>query len=134
VAVVLFLHAPHAGDPVTLAITGALATAMGIQAATARHLSVKDVTTVVVTSTLTGLAADSRFGGGSGTHAGRRFAAVVLILCGATAGAALLHVHAGLGVLVTALLTLGVALAGGTARPQRPNEEAAAEPLTASSR
>ena len=32
---------------------------MGLQAATARHLSVKDVTTVVVTSTLTGLAADS---------------------------------------------------------------------------
>ena len=47
VAVVLFAHAPHAGDPVTLIITGALAIAMGLQAATARHLSVKDVTTVV---------------------------------------------------------------------------------------
>lgn len=116
VAIVLFLHAPHAGDPVTLAITGALAVAMGIQAATARHLAVKDVTTVVVTSTLTGLAADSRLGGGSGKHTGRRLGAVVLILAGATAGAALLHVHPGLGVLLTAVLTLGVALAGGTAR------------------
>jgi uncharacterized membrane protein YoaK (UPF0700 family) len=118
VAVVLFFHAPHAGDPVTLTITGALAVAMGIQAATARHLSVKDVTTVVVTSTLTGLAADSRLGGGKGAHAGRRLGAVVLILAGATIGAALLHVHPGLGVLLTALLTLGVAVVGGAARPR----------------
>ena len=116
VAVVLFFHAPHAGDPVTLAITGALAVAMGIQAATARHLAVKDVTTVVVTSTLTGLAADSRLGGGSGTHTGRRLGAVVLILAGATVGAALLHVHPGLGVLLTALLSLIVAVAGGIAQ------------------
>lgn len=115
VAVVLFLHAPRAGDPVTLAITGALAVAMGIQAATARHLAVRDVTTVVVTSTLTGLAADSRLGGGKGGHSGRRLSAVVLILAGATAGAALLHVHPGLGVLLTALLTLIVAVAGGIA-------------------
>ncbi|MHA7224389.1 YoaK family protein [Arthrobacter sp. RHLT1-20] len=96
VAVVLFAHAPHAphaGDPVTLIITGALAVAMGLQAATARHLSVKDVT-VVVTSTLTGLAADSRLGGGTGARWGRRLGAVVLILAGTTAGAALLHVHA----------------------------------------
>jgi uncharacterized membrane protein YoaK (UPF0700 family) len=93
---------------------------MGIQAATARHLSVKDVTTVVVTSTLTGLAADSRFGGGKGAHAGRRFGAVVLILCGAAVGAALLHVHPGYGVLLTALLTLSVAVAGGIARTPTP--------------
>ncbi len=119
VAVSLFVHPPHAGDPVTLAITGALAVAMGIQAGTARHLSVKDVTTVVVTSTLTGLAADSRFGSRSGAHAGRRLAAVVLILLGATAGAALLHVHPGLGVLLTAVLTLGAALIGGAARERK---------------
>ena len=121
VAAVLFVHAPHGGDPVTLAITGALAVAMGIQAATARHLSVKDVTTVVVTSTLTGLAADSRLGGGKGVHAGRRFSAVVLILAGATVGAALLRVHPGYGVLLTAVLTVSVALAGGIAR-QRAHE------------
>lgn len=120
VAGALFLHAPRAGDPVTLAITGALAVAMGIQAATARYLSVKDVTTVVVTSTLTGLAADSRLGGGSGSHTGRRLAAVVLILLGATAGAGLLHVHPGLGVMLTAVLTLGVALIGGIARERIP--------------
>lgn len=120
VAALLFVQAPRAGAPLTLAITAGLAVAMGLQAATARHLSVKDVTTVVVTSTLTGLAADSRLGGGSGANWGRRLGAVVLILAGATAGAALLHVHAGLGVLLTAVLSLGVAVTGGIARPRTP--------------
>jgi len=129
-AVALFVHPPRPEDLVTLAVTAALALAMGLQAATARHLSVRDVTTVVVTSTLTGLAADSRLGGKTGAHAGRRFAAVVLILLGATAGAALLHVHPGLGVLLTAALTLGVALVGGIAR-ERIQERAPEVPVRA---
>ncbi|MDQ0822396.1 uncharacterized membrane protein YoaK (UPF0700 family) [Arthrobacter sp. V1I7] len=129
VAAVLFVHAPQAEDPVTLGVTGAMATAMGVQAATARHLSIKDVTTVVVTSTLTGLAADSRLGGGTGVHWGRRLGAVLLILAGAAAGAALLHVHAGLGVLLTAVLTVAVAVTGGVARARRQRRtNAAAEP------
>ncbi|MGY2743455.1 DUF1275 family protein [Arthrobacter sp. UYCu723] len=115
-ASVLFGHAPQAGGPVTLGITGAMATDMGVQAATARHLSVNDATTVVVTSTLTGLAADSRLGGGTGAHRGRRLGSVVLILAGAAAGAPLLHVHVGLGVLLTAVLTIAMALTGGIAR------------------
>lgn len=127
VAAALFAHTPHAGDPITLLITGALATAMGIQAATARHLSIKDVTTVVVTSTLTGLAADSRLGGGTGAHWGRRLGAVVLILCGAAVGAALLHVHPGLGILLTSILTLVVAILGGLAR-ERTQEAATRAP------
>ncbi|MCU1519325.1 MAG: hypothetical protein JWQ75_4046 [Pseudarthrobacter sp.] len=126
VAAVLFAQMPQAGEPLTLVVTAALAVAMGLQAATARHLSVKDVTTVVVTSTLTGLAADSRLGGGCGAHWGRRLGAVVLILAGATAGAALLHVHAGLGVLLTAVLSLGVAAAGGIARHREPDPAAPA--------
>lgn len=77
----------------------------------------------MVTSTLIGLAADSHFGGGSGAHTGGRMGAVVVILCGATAGAALLHVHPGLGVLLTALLPLCVALAGGIGRNQTPEED-----------
>jgi uncharacterized membrane protein YoaK (UPF0700 family) len=110
-------------------ITAGLAVAMGLQAATARHLSVKDVTTVVVTSTLTGLAADSRLGGGTGAHWGRRLGAVVLILLGATAGAALLPLHLGWGILLTAVLTLAVALVGGLARDRTRNTApAASEP------
>lgn len=118
IAAVLFAHAPREGDPVTVVVTGAMAAAMGLQAATARHLSVKDVTTVVVTSTLTGLAADSRLGGGTGQHWGRRFGAVVLILAGAAAGAALLNVHVGFGVVLSAILSVAVAGVGAsTGRP-----------------
>ncbi|MET4135344.1 YoaK family protein [Pseudarthrobacter sp. PvP090] len=130
VAAVLFVVPPHAGSPITLIITAALALAMGLQAATARHLSVKDVTTVVVTSTLTGLAADSRLGGGTGAHWGRRLGAVVLILVGAAAGAALLQVHVGLGVLLTALLSLGVAVTGGIARRRTSSPAAPATSTT----
>jgi len=119
VAAALFAHTPRTGDPVSMVITGALAAAMGLQAATARHLAVKDITTVVVTSTLAGLAADSRLGGGTGGHAGRRLAAVVLILAGAAAGAGLLHFHVGFGVLLTSLLTLVVAAVGGLARDRK---------------
>ena len=59
-----------------LVVTTLLAVAMGLQAATARRLAVKDVTTVVVTSTLTGLAADSRLAGGTGDGWARRSLAV----------------------------------------------------------
>ncbi|GAA1710042.1 YoaK family protein [Isoptericola hypogeus] len=99
---------------VQLTVTGLLALAMGMQAATARHLSVKDVTTVVVTSTITGLAADSRLAGGSGKHAGRRLGAIALICAGAAAGALLLQAHLAWGVAVSAVLTLAVAALGHT--------------------
>ncbi|SKC35822.1 YoaK family protein [Krasilnikoviella flava] len=102
---------PHA---VQLTVTGLLALAMGTQAATARHLSVKDVTTVVVTSTITGLAADSRLAGGHGTNSGRRVAAIALICAGAAAGALLLQAHLAWGVGVSAVLTLLVAALGHT--------------------
>ncbi|MDQ0775548.1 uncharacterized membrane protein YoaK (UPF0700 family) [Streptomyces aurantiacus] len=61
---------------VRASMAASLALAMGTQAATARHLGVKDLTTVVVTSTLTGLAADSRLGAARGQGARRRVAAV----------------------------------------------------------
>jgi uncharacterized membrane protein YoaK (UPF0700 family) len=89
-----------------------LALAMGVQAATARHLAVKDVTTVVVTSTLTSLAADSRLGGGRGQPALRRGATVTLIAVGAVAGAALCQLHEGLAVAAAALVVLAVTVLG----------------------
>jgi uncharacterized membrane protein YoaK (UPF0700 family) len=90
-------------------MTSSLALAMGVQAATARHLGVKDVTTVVVTSTLTSLAADSRLGAARGQGARRRGAAVTLIAIGAVTGAALCQVHEGLAVVTAALVVLAVA-------------------------
>lgn len=92
--------------------TGFLAAAMGLQAATARHLAVKDVTTVVVTSTITGFAADSRLAGGGGQPWLRRLAAIVLIAVGALVGALALTVHIALGLGIAAGLTLAAAAVG----------------------
>lgn len=91
-----------------------LALAMGMQAATARHVAVKDVTTVVVTSTLTGLAADSRLGSARGQGALRRCAAVALIIVGAVSGAVLCQVHEAMAVVTAAVVVLVVTGLGHT--------------------
>ncbi|WP_091228395.1 YoaK family protein [Microbacterium sp. 3J1] len=98
--------------PWELAATLLLAASMGLQAATARHIAVKDVTTVVVTSTITGLAADSRLAGGKGQPWIRRTAAIVLIAAGAVVGALLLMLHIGWGVIAAAVISLVVAIVG----------------------
>jgi uncharacterized membrane protein YoaK (UPF0700 family) len=68
-------------------IVAVLAFAMGIRNATVRRIAVPDLTTTVLTMTLTGLAADSRPAGGSGRGTARRVAAVLAMLAGAIAGA-----------------------------------------------
>ncbi len=107
---------PTQGTVWALVVTALLAVAMGLQAASARRLAVKDVTTVVVTSTLTGLAADSRLAGGTGDGWARRALAVVLILVGAAVGALLLRVGGergvGVGMLVAGVLALVAAALG----------------------
>ncbi|MEU7692000.1 DUF1275 domain-containing protein [Microbispora hainanensis] len=108
VALVLVAVGADAAPGLRPAMAAALALAMGMQAATARHLAVKDVTTVVVTSTLTGLAADSRLGAARSQGALRRAAAVMWIILGAAAGAALCQVNEGLAVAVAALVVLAV--------------------------
>jgi len=72
-------------------IVALLAFAMGVRNATVRTLAVPDLTTTVLTMTLTGLAADSPPFGGSGKGSTRRVAAVVAMLAGAVAGALLLR-------------------------------------------
>jgi uncharacterized membrane protein YoaK (UPF0700 family) len=111
-AVVLFVAGDDLAEPLALTITTLLGAAMGTQAATARFIAVKDVTTVVVTSTITGLAADSVLGSGKGGGSGRRTAAVVLILAGAAVGAALLEWHPGAGLLLAAVIVLLATLVG----------------------
>ncbi|MCL2542463.1 MAG: DUF1275 domain-containing protein [Nocardioidaceae bacterium] len=103
------------GDPShaqMVTVTTIAAVAMGLQAAAARHLAVKDVTTVVVTSTLTGLAADSFLGARRAGGSGRRLAAVALILLGALLGALLLKAELGLGLLVAGLAIAVVTVVG----------------------
>jgi uncharacterized membrane protein YoaK (UPF0700 family) len=92
-----------------------LAIAMGIQNASARKLAVPDLTTTVLTMTITGVAADSRAAGGQGSKAGRRLIAIGSMLAGAVVGATLV-LHApivyplaiALGVTVVAAGTSGV--------------------------
>ncbi|MGO8958992.1 MAG: YoaK family protein [Streptosporangiaceae bacterium] len=71
-----------------------LAIAMGVRNSVIRRLAIPDMTTTVLTMTLTGLAADSSLAGGSNPRAGRRSAAVLAMLIGAFAGAAL-YLHRG---------------------------------------
>jgi uncharacterized membrane protein YoaK (UPF0700 family) len=73
-----------------------LAFAMGIRNSVIRHLAIPDMTTTVLTQTLTGLAADSSLAGGDNPRAGRRVSAVAAMLAGAVLGAAL-YLHRGPG-------------------------------------
>ncbi|MGW0881858.1 YoaK family protein [Streptomyces sp. NPDC002671] len=76
---------------------------MGLQNAVARRLGVPDLTTTVLTLTLTGLAADSTPAGGAAPRPGRRILSVLAMLLGAFVGTELLlHGHL--------VLTLGLAL------------------------
>jgi uncharacterized membrane protein YoaK (UPF0700 family) len=92
--------------------TSVLALVMGIQAATAKRLKVAEITTVVVTSTITGLASDSRLAGGKSPFWIRRAAAIALILAGAVAGAAALGIDLWAGIALSAVLSCTVAILG----------------------
>ena len=88
------------------ALVTLLAAVMGIQNAAARKLAVPDLTTTVLTLTITGIAADSVVAGGGGSAAGRRVIAVVAMLGGALVGA-ILVIHRQLdGPLVIALVAI----------------------------
>jgi uncharacterized membrane protein YoaK (UPF0700 family) len=95
-----------------LPVTALLGIAMGMQGGTARHVAVADVTTIVVTSTLAGLAYDSWLGRRTGQPWLRRLSAVVLIAAGALVGAALLQVRFWLGLGLAAVLLVVVAALG----------------------
>ena len=88
-----------------------LGTSMGIQNATARKLGVPDMTTTVLTLTITGIGADSALAGGLGSRAGRRLVAVGAMLAGAGVGTVLvLYLNAAYA-LVPALLLVGLVAA-----------------------
>ena len=88
-----------------------LGLAMGVQNAIARRLAVPDLTTTVLTLTLTGIAADSKLAGGPGGHSARRLVSVAAMLIGALAGALLvINVDLALPLALAAAL-LGVVAA-----------------------
>jgi uncharacterized membrane protein YoaK (UPF0700 family) len=133
VAVVPTVLVPDAPYPawIGLPVTALLAVAMGMQGGTARHIAVADVTTIVITSTLAGLAFDSWLGRRTGQPWLRRLSAVTLIGLGALVGAALLQVHFWLGLGLAAVVLVVVALLGHRGQRSTLLPAGSAEPLRA---
>lgn len=100
-------------DPVTSGVRYTvivlLGLAMGLQNAVARRLGVPDLTTTVLTLTLTGLAADSGPAGGAAPRPGRRILSVLAMFLGALVGALLLR-HGGLALTLSLALLLLAAI------------------------
>lgn len=87
-----------------IALTG---TAMGFRNGTIRQLKVPDLTTTVLTLTLTGLAADSTPAGGGNPNWGRRLGGVAAIFAGAALGAVMVtHLGLALPLMITGALVL----------------------------
>jgi uncharacterized membrane protein YoaK (UPF0700 family) len=105
--VVAMTAADLEASPVQYGLIALLALAMGLQNAAARVLAVPDLTTTVLTLTLTGLAADSTLAGGSNPRAGRRLLATGAMFLGAAIGALLV-----LKIGVSAALALTFTLLG----------------------
>ncbi len=91
-------------------IIAILALAMGTRNAAVRRLGVPDLTTTVLTMTLTGLAGDSRLAGGSGAGTARRLAAVGSMLAGALIGALLVKSSLVAPLLAAAAVTVAALL------------------------
>src|SRR2546429_2867690 len=87
------------------------ALAMGVRNATVRKSALPDLTTTVLTLTLTGLAADSALAGGANPRAWRRGASVLSMFSGAAAGALLLRHSLVLPLVVGGVVSCGCAIA-----------------------
>jgi len=90
-AVAAALSAAVAGPIRLYGIIGASAIAMGLRNAVVRKLAIPDMTTTVLTLTVTGLAADSSLAGGDNPRWLRRVGAVVAMVTGAALGAAIVQ-------------------------------------------
>jgi uncharacterized membrane protein YoaK (UPF0700 family) len=89
----------------------ALALAMGLQGGWARAYPATDLPTVVVTSTLVGLAFQSSLGTGESVRWRRRTVAIVLLVAGGVAGGFLLRISSAAALGVSAVVTMIVAAA-----------------------
>jgi uncharacterized membrane protein YoaK (UPF0700 family) len=103
-----------------LVLIAALGVCFGLQNATVRRLAAADLTTTVLTLTLTGLAADSLIGGGAGAKPHRRLGSVLAMLAGAAVGALLLRAGPATVIGIAAVLVAAVTVVFGRAAPDRP--------------
>jgi len=99
-----------------------LGLAMGTQSASARKLAVPDLTTTVLTITITGIFADGRLAGGVASRVGRRLLSTLAMVLGGCAGALLvLRVSTPLGIGVALVVLCLVAVtAAAQSRTDRP--------------
>ncbi len=112
------LAGTHAASGARDAIAALLALAMGLQNAAVRQLKVFDLTTTVLTMTLTGIAADVH----QGDHFAvvRRVLAVAVMLAGAVTGALLVLDVSDVAALGLAVCLLATVVAGAIASSRSP--------------
>jgi uncharacterized membrane protein YoaK (UPF0700 family) len=96
------------------AVIALLAFAMGVQNASARRIGIPDLTTTVLTMTVTALAAESTLAGGTNPRWGWRVLSICSMLVGAFAGG-LCVLHQGIAVALVFVLTM-LAITGLLAR------------------
>jgi uncharacterized membrane protein YoaK (UPF0700 family) len=110
-AALLFIAAAISSNANMLdGVVASMALAMGLRTAVVRKLGVADMTTTVLTLTIAGLAADSALAGDSNPRWRRRSAAIVCMLAGAAAGAALLRFSLTVPLLVCGAIAMLCAL------------------------
>jgi uncharacterized membrane protein YoaK (UPF0700 family) len=103
--VALVLPAPY-DRPALAVLIVLLGVSMGIQNATARALAVPDLTTTVLTLTITGISADSSAAGGPSSKIGRRLVSIASMFLGGIVGVELIQAGHGAWVLLVATLLL----------------------------
>jgi uncharacterized membrane protein YoaK (UPF0700 family) len=113
--VLAFLLALSAAEPVDqgvrYALTALLAVAMGTQNASAQSVAVPELTTTVLTKTLTGIAAEPGLVRAPHARLGRRIVAIAAMLLGALAGGVLaLDVSVAAGLAAAAAIVIAVAI------------------------
>jgi len=89
-AVIAIGMSPPLSSSLAYALIVLTALAMGVRNAVIRKLAVADITTTVLTLTITGLAADAPLVGGHGTRSGRKALSILLMFAGALIGTVLL--------------------------------------------
>jgi uncharacterized membrane protein YoaK (UPF0700 family) len=108
--VVGLAHDPGDGAPRYVLII-VLGLSMGAQNAVVRRLAVPDLTTTVLTMTITGISADSRLAGGGGANAGRRLVSAASMFVGALVGALFLLKVSRVAAILPPLVVLGTVVA-----------------------
>lgn len=112
VSAAMAVPAWHGNHTLDIIASSCIAAAMGAQAAVARSVGVADMTTVVVTSTLTSWASESIAEAGLKGAWNRRLASVATICAGALTGALMLPIGPTLPLIFASALTATVCLIG----------------------